>query len=174
MLYLPLPFCFCNLCVIQVPETPQMCILIRTNKRSMEMSYPRCLKRRVLCNFFPVSYITDQFLVSAFSQGWGSKAGGAQGCDWISCGRQFPEPETQQEDSNVASRSTERVLTPAAPDAKRVHHTACLWPVSGIWLFFLISLLNEGGTTQIMEASLSQLPNLAASWHTGEYRATSR
>lgn len=113
--------------------------------------------REELCLISIVSHIADQFTVSTFSQGWGSEAGGAQGCDWISRGRQFPEPETQQEDSDVASRSPECVLPPAAPDAQRVYHTACLRPVSGARLpgssFFLISFLNEGGTTQILEVS---------------------
>ena len=74
--------------------------------------------------------LPDQLSVGALGQGRGGQAGGAARCDRVPCGGQLPEPEAQQEGAHVAGGAAERVFTPAAAHAQRVHHAARLRPVS--------------------------------------------
>lgn len=71
----------------------------------------------------------DQPAVSPFSEGWGRPPGGAAGRDRVPRDRQLTQPETQQEDPDVAGWPPECLLSPAPPHAQGVYHTPGLRPV---------------------------------------------
>ncbi len=61
---------------------------------------------------------------------WSSTYRGATRYHWIPCYFQYSPQETTKTSEHVAHRSSECILTSTAKNAKGIHHSISLWPVS--------------------------------------------